>query len=226
MDDIKVFTRDQYPLLKEIQKQIPERYGIAYVIEYGDFVKIGCTSKPHNRLANLRYAAENYGNCELGRIAILPCCRNFGVVEGYLHNLFSDSRKKRTELFGIKFDNVLKEISKHEINYRSKIEIKIIEKVREDKPKAIKEKGNRELYWIKRINELEQRIEKLEAQTSARAIDPTNDSETYSISEFASALRVSRLTISRRIKNGTIQAFKIGRNWKIPKTELQKIFEA
>ena len=81
----------------------------------------------------------------------------------------------------------------------------------------------RELYWQSRLRELERRIEKLEAEALARS--STDDRDCYTINEFANALGVSRLTISRRIQAGVISAVKVGRNWKIPKTELQRIFE-
>lgn len=83
-----------------------------------------------------------------------------------------------------------------------------------------------DLYWQRRLGELERRIEKLEAELSATKVNPANRSEFYSIDEFAAALGVHRLTISRRIKNGVINAVKVGKTWRIPKSELEKIFEA
>ena len=82
-----------------------------------------------------------------------------------------------------------------------------------------------DLYWQSRLRDLERRIEKLEAESIARKANPNNDSDCYSVNEFAKALGVSRLTISRRIQSGVISAVKVGRNWKIPKSELEKIFE-
>ena len=82
-----------------------------------------------------------------------------------------------------------------------------------------------DLYWQRRLGELERRIEKLEAENLARRVNPTNNSEYYSIKEFAAALGVSRLTITRRIADGKIDAEKVGRTWRIPKTELHQIFE-
>lgn len=83
-----------------------------------------------------------------------------------------------------------------------------------------------DLYWQRRLGELERRVEKLEAELSANKINPDNRSECYSIDEFAAALGVHRLTISRRIKSGVINAVKVGKTWRIPKSELEKIFEA
>ena len=83
-----------------------------------------------------------------------------------------------------------------------------------------------DLYWQRRLNELERRVEKLEAQVAAQRVNPTNHSDFYSVNEFAEALGVNRLTVSRRIWNGTINAVKVGKTWRIPKSELNQIFEA
>jgi len=81
-----------------------------------------------------------------------------------------------------------------------------------------------DLYWQRQLGELERRVEKLEAEAEARRANPTNDSDYYTINEFAKALGVSRLTVSRRIRSGIIEAVKIGKTWRIPRTELGKIF--
>lgn len=82
-----------------------------------------------------------------------------------------------------------------------------------------------DLYWQRRLGELERRIEKLEAETAAIKRAPTNNSDYYSVEEMATALGVNRVTVVRKIQDGTIQAYKVGRRWKIPKSELEKIFE-
>ena len=83
-----------------------------------------------------------------------------------------------------------------------------------------------DLYWQSRLNAVERRVEKLEAQLAAQSVNPTNHSDFYSINEFANALGVTRLTISRRIRSGVINAVKVGKTWRIPKSELTRIFEA
>jgi excisionase family DNA binding protein len=42
---------------------------------------------------------------------------------------------------------------------------------------------------------------------------------------MAKALNVSPLTVRRKIQSGQITAQKIGKYWKIPKTELDQIFD-
>jgi len=81
-----------------------------------------------------------------------------------------------------------------------------------------------DLYWQRRLGEMERRIEKLEAQLAAHRANPMNNGDYYTIKEFAEALGVSRLTVSRRIKTGVINAVKVGKTWRIPKDELDGIF--
>ena len=82
-----------------------------------------------------------------------------------------------------------------------------------------------DLYWQRRLGEMERRIEKLEAQMMAQLTNPTNHSDYYSINELAEALGVCRLTVSRMIRRGVIDAIKVGKTWRIPKSELNKIFD-
>jgi len=82
-----------------------------------------------------------------------------------------------------------------------------------------------DLYTLRRLGELERRIEKLEAKISAFQRNPLNDGDYYTIDQMAAALGVHRLTVSRRIKAGIIDAQKVGKTWRIPKDELEKIFD-
>ena len=83
-----------------------------------------------------------------------------------------------------------------------------------------------DLYWQRRILQIERRVEKLEAEISAMRVNPANHADYYTINEFANALGVNRVTVSRRIDKGIINAVKIGKTWRIPKSELDQIFEA
>jgi len=82
-----------------------------------------------------------------------------------------------------------------------------------------------DLYWQRRLGELERRLEKVEAQLEALRVNPGNDGETYSVKEFAKAMGVCDLTIRRKLDSGEIKGTKMGRNWRIPKSELNRIFE-
>ena len=83
-----------------------------------------------------------------------------------------------------------------------------------------------DLYWQRRMGEMERRVEKLEAQLAALRVSPTNNSDFYSIKEFAASMGVCRLTVSRMIQKGVIDAVKVGTTWRIPKSELAKVFES
>ena len=68
-------------------------------------------------------------------------------------------------------------------------------------------------------------MEKVEAQLEAYKVNPSNDGETYTVKEFAKAIGVCDLTIRRKLDTGEISGKKIGRSWRIPKSELNRIFE-
>lgn len=82
-----------------------------------------------------------------------------------------------------------------------------------------------DMYIVRKISELERRIEKLEAEGLANRQNPMNIGEYYTVQQMAYALHVSPLTIRRRIQSGLIDAVKVGKTWRIPKTELTQIFD-
>lgn len=82
-----------------------------------------------------------------------------------------------------------------------------------------------DLYWQRRLGELERRLERVEAELAALQANPMNDGDYYTIDQMAKALGVHRLTVSRRIKSGLIKANKVGKTWRIPKEELKQIFD-
>lgn len=45
----------------------------------------------------------------------------------------------------------------------------------------------------------------------------------YSIPEIAAIIGITRIAVYKKVKNGEIKAFKIGRNFAIPKAELEVI---
>ena len=117
MIEIKKFNKGNYSGIKEIEQNMPEKYGCVYIVEYGKYIKIGYTTKPYRRISNLKNMA-NYADCEIGNVAILPCCRNYGQIESNLHRKYSHYRKPNTELFSLNLDDVLSEIKNLDLNSR------------------------------------------------------------------------------------------------------------
>ena len=79
-----------------------------------------------------------------------------------------------------------------------------------------------DLYWQRRLRELERRLEKVEAKL---ATGNSSEGSTYTVKEFAKAMGVCDLTIRRRLDSGEIKGVKVGKYWRIPKEELDRIFE-
>ena len=52
-----------------------------------------------------------------------------------------------------------------------------------------------------------------------------NEQEFYLVGELADALRVSHMTIYRYIKAGKIEAYKIGKEFRIGKSEFQRFLD-
>ncbi len=52
-----------------------------------------------------------------------------------------------------------------------------------------------------------------------------NKQEFYLVDELANALRVSHMTIYRYIKSGKVKAYKIGKEFRIGKSEFKKFLD-
>lgn len=120
--NFNVYKRDEYEKIKKECPQI-EYAGYVYVVEYGDYIKIGQSTNPYQRINQLRMQAENYGPYKLGRVAITIPCSNYENIEKLLHQFWSEFRKESTELFDIPFGFFLNEVETHKIRipYRSNI---------------------------------------------------------------------------------------------------------
>ena len=82
-----------------------------------------------------------------------------------------------------------------------------------------------DLYWQSRLSKLERRVDYLEARLNAQAVNPANNSDYYTVKEAAAALNINRQTVIRRIESGKLDGKKIGKTWRIPKSELAEIFD-
>ena len=104
---MKVFSPKQLSQLKEV-KPDEKWQGFFYVVEYGNFVKIGSSINPYNRYITLKKQAQ-YGQQKMGQIAISCSHTNFRQNEYKLHTYYSEARIEGTELFRLPFNRIIKE---------------------------------------------------------------------------------------------------------------------
>lgn len=80
--------------------------GFVYAIEFGDLVKIGCSASPFKRIKSVcRNMREK--NLFPKRVFVSRDHSNYKGNEHIFHNKFSEFRISGTELFRIKFEDVL-----------------------------------------------------------------------------------------------------------------------
>ena len=105
--------------------------GVVYAIEFGDYVKVGCTTDIQRRIAALSNTARNYAMTSLGRIALTGFCSNWYECEAKAHETLADYRINDSEMFSVDFDvavealkqlhlNLVKPITPQEIEERRK----------------------------------------------------------------------------------------------------------
>lgn len=111
MDNLQIFSNSEFGKIKEIEKRNKDKYtGFFYILEYGKFVKIGSTKNPYQRLMALKRNAVNYGEWEIGKVAISIPHTNYVENEKKLHEHFKSKRKQGSELFDCRFDDVLNSV--------------------------------------------------------------------------------------------------------------------
>ena len=82
-----------------------------------------------------------------------------------------------------------------------------------------------DLFWQSKVYGLERRIEKLEAKLRALEDNPMNASDFYTVRQVAKMLNTCDLTIRRKLMNGQVEGYKVGRQWRIPKSVFDKHFD-
>ena len=97
-----IIVPDKIDDLKVIESKLKgTHFGLFYALEYGDFIKIGCTKLPYTRYRSLKRTAEVYGNCQLGSIYISQPHTNYSENESKLHLFFEKRQMNDSELFSI-----------------------------------------------------------------------------------------------------------------------------
>ena len=100
----------------EAPKQGSNDYmGFVYAVEYGEDVKIGCTSELKSRISALKSQAEKYADKKLGKFVYSPEHTNYRENEKILHLHFQSNRCGKSELFKITLDEFLEELP--DLNY-------------------------------------------------------------------------------------------------------------
>lgn len=108
MNEMTVFNNPEFGEIKNIEQENKNKYtGFFYILEWDNFVKIGSTKNPYQRLMALKRSAETYGQSQLGRIAFSVPHTNYKINEKKLHKNFSMHRKEKSELFDLSFDEVV-----------------------------------------------------------------------------------------------------------------------
>lgn len=79
-----------------------------------------------------------------------------------------------------------------------------------------------DVYLMRRMTSLERRLEFLEAKVSALEANPINTGDFYTVPQFAKAMNCCELTIRRQIRSGILKGVKVGKYWRIPKSELKE----
>lgn len=118
MNEIKIFENPEFGKVKDIEKGLMDYFGIVYLLEYGDSLKIGSSKVPYQRLMQLKRNATNYDDTKLGRVAITRPHTNYRENEKRLHSLFESKRKSKTELFDLKLDDVLLNMNEFDLEYK------------------------------------------------------------------------------------------------------------
>ena len=81
---------------------------------------------------------------------------------------------------------------------------------------------SQELFLLRKMSEMEMRIEQLESVIDAIKNSGNLTADYYTIEEYSEIMKVCKATVYHRVKNGYIVAVKVGKSWRIPKTELTK----
>jgi hypothetical protein len=109
MNDI--WTKYNYDNVK-----IPDGNGVVYVIEYGDYIKIGSTKDIVTRYKQLYKQATDYCNVLIGECYYTVPHEKYKETEQNFHNLFIEKRKDKTELFNMSISEFFNSVQNFRID--------------------------------------------------------------------------------------------------------------
>lgn len=117
MNEIKIFSSEEYNKIEEIKKERKmDYYGYVYALEWGNTVKIGQTINFKERLTALKCTAR-YANAKIGKIAISIPHSNYIENEKRLHKIYNRQRIENTELFKTNLSDVATTMSMLEFSF-------------------------------------------------------------------------------------------------------------
>lgn len=108
LEDIRNSCLKELPLeyILRYPKFPDKRYGFIYIMEYGDYVKIGSTNDLRRRVNQHRHMVIDYNNNSLGRIIVSVSHLNYKANEKLIHSKLKSFRRCNTELFELSIDDV------------------------------------------------------------------------------------------------------------------------
>ncbi|MGD7047027.1 GIY-YIG nuclease family protein [Rossellomorea marisflavi] len=100
---------NHYLSLKELKNhnfKIDKYSGYVYLVQYGNFVKIGKTINPIQRISSINGLAVNYAGENVKEIIISDRHSNYSENERKLHSYFNEHRINKGELFRLSLTNI------------------------------------------------------------------------------------------------------------------------
>lgn len=121
-NQVTIFSKSDFEGLRSIENTLKDNkyFGIVYVMEYGEGVKIGYSKRPYTRMLALEHQANDYADMPTGRVAVSLPHTNFRKNEQLLHKEFECYRKQDTELFAVRLEAVAKSMEKLDLQDNSK----------------------------------------------------------------------------------------------------------
>lgn len=108
---LMVFNNEEFGEIRTIEQNKSSPYvGFFYILEWDNYIKIGCTKNPYQRIITLKHQAEKYGNVIIGRYVLSVPHTNYQENEKLLHKTFDSYRINGTELFSLNMDIATKNI--------------------------------------------------------------------------------------------------------------------
>ena len=94
-----------------IEKECDPFFGVVYILEYGNYIKIGSTSNICKRYNQIKHHATDYCNVNIGKCFYTIPHTNYKKNELYLHKKFNCLRKDKTELFNTNIEDFIKKLN-------------------------------------------------------------------------------------------------------------------